>query len=110
MAKHRYFLSTKPSYDGPLIVSWYEIQGAVGKEVQEDAATYFAMSLAARVNGSQGPMLVKSDIPWTIKTMQAYLRTLTPAALKAFITEASVRPDNLPGMLERKPRQPSPYW
>ena len=110
MSKHRYFLNVKPSYDGPLIVSWYEIQGAVGKEIEEDGATYFAMSLAARVNGSQGPMLVKSDIPWTIKTMETYLRTLSPVAMKDFLVEASVRPDNLPAMLVRKPRQPSPYW
>lgn len=85
-AQHRYLFCLKPSFDGPLITSWHELT----RTDAEEASTVFALNISAQVNAATGPLLVRSEVPWSMEIMEQYVRSLTPIDFKQFVAEAQI--------------------
>lgn len=83
----RYLFTIRPTLKGPYVDTWFEVDG-------DDKATknaLFGMTVRARVNMAEGPLLIKSEDDWTPEAMEQYLRLLSPQKLEEFIDEADIK-------------------
>lgn len=82
----RYLFTVRPSLQGPYIDTWFKIEN-------DDAATkstLFAMTIRAKVNMAEGPLLIKSEDEWTPEALQSYLRRLSQTQLQKFFEECKL--------------------
>lgn len=84
---NKYLFTIRPTLKGPYVASWHQVNA----DDDETKGVLFGMSMFAKVNMAEGPLLINSEEEWTADLLQDYLRSLSNLALREFIEESRLK-------------------
>lgn len=73
---------------GPRIMSWHQIDD---NNPAETKATLFGMTISAKMNMAEGPLVVKSETELVVEEVEQYIQKLDTNAFKAFVQQCNLK-------------------